>query len=75
MLSEGGQPTQNGQGRGRSYNLEASEPEGELDRRVTAKSAENPNSRRGRKREPELRKAGSGPNRKWVKVMSMRSFM
>ncbi len=70
MLSEGRKTTQNRQGRGRSYNLEASEPEGELDRRVTAKSAENPNSRRGRKGEPELRKAGSGPNRKWVKMMS-----
>ena len=34
------------------------------------KPVENPNSRRGRKVEPELRKAGLGPGRKWVKVMS-----
>src|ERR1700730_8298747 len=70
MLSEGGKQTKICQGAGGSSDLEASEPVGELDRRVTAKSAENPNSRRGRQREPELRKAGSRPNRKWVKVMS-----
>jgi len=30
----------------------------------------SPNSRQGRKVEPELRKVGSGPKRKWVKVMN-----
>jgi len=42
---------------------------GERDRRAEAKPAGNPNSRRGRESEPELRKAGGRPGRKWVKVM------
>ena len=44
-------------------------PVGEQDRRAEAKPAGNPNSRRGRACEPELRKAGGRPGRKWVKVM------
>jgi transposase len=70
MLSEGEEKTQNQQGRGRSSTLEVDKPGGEQDRRATTKSVESPNSRRGRKVEPELRKAGSGPKRKWVKVVS-----
>ncbi len=69
MLSEDGEKTQNRLGRGRSKTLEVNKPEGERDRRATAKSAGSPNSRRGRPVEPELRKAGSRPKRKWVKVM------
>jgi transposase len=71
MLSESGEKTQNELGRGRSNALEVNKPEGEQDRRATAKfkSAGNPNSRQGRTVEPELRKAGSRPKRKWVKVM------
>jgi len=42
---------------------------GERDRRAEAKPVENPNSRQGREGEPELRKAGGRPGRKWVKVM------
>jgi transposase len=70
MLSKGGEKTQNRQGRGRSNTLEAKQPGGEQDRRATTKRAENPHSRWGHKVEPELRKAGSGPKNKWVKVMS-----
>ena len=42
---------------------------GERDRLAEAKPAGNPNSRRGREGEPELRKAGGRPGRKLVKVM------
>ena len=70
MLSEGGEETQNWQRRGRSYNLEVKQPEGEQDRRATAEPAGNPNSRRGRKVEPALRKAGCGREKEWVKVMN-----
>ncbi len=70
MLSKGGEKTQNREGRGRSNTLEANKPGGEQDRRATTKPAESPNSRWGHKVEPELRKAGSGPKSKWVKVMS-----
>lgn len=70
MLSEGGERTQNRQGRGRSKTLEVKEPGGEQDRRATTKPSESPNSRWGRKVEPELRKAGCGRQQRWVKVMS-----
>jgi transposase len=70
MLSESEEKTQNRQGRGRSKTLEVKQPGGEQDRRATTKPAESPNSRWGHKVEPELRKAGSGPKSKWVKVMS-----
>ena len=70
MLSEGEEATQNWQRRGRSYNLEVKQPEGEQDRRATAEPAGNPNSRRGRKVEPALRKAGCGREKEWVKVMN-----
>ena len=43
---------------------------GEQDRRATTKSTENPDSRWDRKVEPELRKAGARPKRKWAKVVS-----
>ncbi len=42
---------------------------GERDRRAEAKPAVNPDSRLGRESEPELRKAGGRPGRKWVRVM------
>lgn len=70
MLSEGGEKTQNRQGRGRSYDLEVKQPGGEQDRRATTKPAESPNSRWGRKVEPALRKAGCGREKQWVKVMN-----
>jgi transposase len=68
-LPEGQEKTQTRQRRGRSKTLEVNKPAGERDRRAKAKPAGNPNSRRGRKCEPELRKAGGRPGRKWVKVM------
>src|SRR5580658_9554934 len=70
MLSEGEEKTQNRQGRGRSRTLEVKQPGGEQDRRATTKPALSPDSRWGGKVEPALRKVGSGPGRKWVKVMS-----
>ena len=70
MLSAGEEKAQNRQGRGRSRTLEVKQPGGEQDRRATTKPAESPDSRWGRKVEPALRKVGSGPGRKWVKVMS-----
>jgi len=70
ILPEGGEKTQTRQRRGRSNALEVNKPVGERDRRAAAKPAGNPNSRRGREGEPELRKAGGRPGRKWVKVMN-----
>jgi transposase len=70
MLSEGGEKAQNRQGRGRSNDLEVKQLGGEQDRRATTNPVESPNSRKGRKDEPALRKAGCGREKQWVKVMS-----
>src|SRR5260370_42682610 len=60
MLRGVGQQVHNRTGRGRSYQPEAKEPVGELDRRATTNSTGSPNSRWSRGSELALRKAGRG---------------
>jgi transposase len=60
MLRGMGEQVHNRTGRGRSYQPEAEEPVGELDRRATTNSTGSPNSRWSRSSELALRKAGRG---------------
>jgi transposase len=70
-----GNLTQDAVGRGRSSCPEIIESVGELDRRATIKTVQTPDSRWGRAREPELRKAGVKPSRTRVKVMSQSAMV
>ena len=70
MLSKGGEKTQNRQGRGRSNTLEANKLGGEQDCLRHYQTGRESEQSLGHKVEPGLRKAGSGPKSKWVKVMS-----